>query len=201
MTLNDTETDWWSFTCFLSLGSLVGGAPACPLLPRVVSMELGLMRDESIVFQPRIKSWQKQLSSKYKSSSLGSFFKAYQGGKITGSSHPLVLSQQLTPTPLAVRSVAVTYNCGPKARVRKAWCGYLIRETWELMTSSLAWRLCSALADRHRLWGLACRKLISTEGNTVATCVLWLWKCTCSKRIREVWEKAQRTSLWCSEAD
>lgn len=28
-------------------------------------------------------------------------------------------SQHLTPTPLAARSVAVTYKCGPKGRVRK----------------------------------------------------------------------------------
>lgn len=136
-----------------------------------------------------MKCWQKQASSKNKSSSLGPFFKAYQRGKITGSSHPLGLSQQLTPTPLAVGSTALTYKCGPRARVRKAWCGYLIRETSELMTSSLAWRLFSALAVRHWLWGLTCRKLISTERNTVATCVLWLWKCACNKCIREVWEK------------
>lgn len=28
-------------------------------------------------------------------------------------------SQHLTPTPLAVRSVTVTYKCGPKGQVRK----------------------------------------------------------------------------------
>lgn len=192
--LNDTETDWWSFT-FAMAHSLVGGAPACPLLPGIVITEFRLMRNKSIVFQLRIKSWQKQASSKYKSNSLGSFFKAYQEGKITGSSHPLILSQQLTPTPLAVRSMAVTSKCGPKVRVRKAWCGYLLRETSELMTSSSAWRLFSALADRHWLWGLACRKLISTQGNTVATCVLWLWKCACNKCIREVWEKHREPVL------
>lgn len=37
--------------------------------------------------------------------------------------NPLSLSQRLTPTPLAESSVAVTYKCGPKGRVRKGSCG------------------------------------------------------------------------------
>ena len=34
--------------------------------------------------------------------------------------HPLSLSQHVTPAPLAERSLAVTYKCRPKGRVRKA---------------------------------------------------------------------------------
>lgn len=37
--------------------------------------------------------------------------------------NPLSQSQQLTPAPLAERSVAVAYKCGQKGRSGKAWCG------------------------------------------------------------------------------